>query len=188
MEQNGCACGERVEKKINYEGDVAYLAAQGFDGVKLDGCGHQRNMTLCKLVASEHQVRFCPPRPSRSPRPPPRTHLTSFLTTPVHTTPMHTPAHTHTCEDAQLMKATGKNYTIENCHWGDCTHSDDSSCPTTEWCPFNWYRSSGDINSGSMSWFHNLQTTIRFQSWDAPVSRPGCWVSCLSASRWRFFV
>ena len=31
----------------------------------------------------------------------------------------------------------GKNYTIENCHWGDCTASDDSSCPTQEWCPFN---------------------------------------------------
>jgi len=76
---------------------------------------------------------------------------------------------------AQLMQATGKNYSIENCHWGDCTHGDDSSCPTLEWCPFNWYRSSGDINSGHMSWFDNLQTTIRFQSWDAPVSRPGCW-------------
>ena len=31
---------------INYEGDVAYLSAMGFDAVKLDGCGHQRNMTL----------------------------------------------------------------------------------------------------------------------------------------------
>eukprot|EP00038_Savillea_parva_P002170 m.111306 g.111306 ORF g.111306 m.111306 type:complete len:180 (+) comp10749_c0_seq2:141-680(+) len=42
-------------------------------------------------------------------------------------------------------------------------------------CPFNWYRSSGDINAGTMSWFNNLQTTIRFQDWAAPVSRPGCW-------------
>ena len=33
------------------------------------------------------------------------------------------------------MAASGRNYTIENCHWGDCTNSDDSSCPTTEWCP-----------------------------------------------------
>lgn len=44
--QNGCACGERVEKKINYEGDVKMLNSFGFDEVKLDGCGHQRNMTL----------------------------------------------------------------------------------------------------------------------------------------------
>jgi hypothetical protein len=40
---------------------------------------------------------------------------------------------------AELMKATGKNYSIENCHWGGCSSSDDSSCPTIEWCPFNWY-------------------------------------------------
>ena len=99
-----------------------------------------------------------------------------------------------------------------SCHWGRCTDSDDSSCPSTEcefcdrvlcrcsavpWvcppalslidiamdctyversgCPFNWYRSSGDINAGHSSWYSNLQTTIRFQSWEQPVSQPGCW-------------
>ena len=25
------------------------------------------------------------------------------------------------------------------------------------------------------SWYANLQTTIRFQTWEAPVSQPGCW-------------
>jgi hypothetical protein len=50
---------------------------------------------------------------------------------------------------AQLMQESGKNYTIENCHWGRCTDSDDSSCHTREWCPFNWYRSSGDINAAA---------------------------------------
>jgi hypothetical protein len=34
---------------------------------------------------------------------------------------------------AELMEATGKNYSIENCHWGSCTDSDDSSCPTVDW-------------------------------------------------------
>jgi hypothetical protein len=121
--ENGCACGEHVELPINYEGDVKLLHDFGFDAVKLDGCGAQRNMTLY----------------------------------------------------AQLMRESGKNYSIENCHWGRCTPSDDSSCPTTEWCPFNWYRSSGDINAGHTSWYSNLQTTVRFQSWDAPVSQPGCW-------------
>lgn len=76
---------------------------------------------------------------------------------------------------AELMKESGKNYSIENCHWGRCTDADDSSCPTVDWCPFNWYRSSGDINAGHTSWYRNLQTTIRFQSWEAPVSQPGCW-------------
>ena len=121
--ENGCACGERRALEQNYEGDVRQLHALGFDAVKLDGCGAQRNMTLY----------------------------------------------------AALMKSTRKNYSIENCHWGRCTDSDDSSCPTQEWCPFNWYRSSGDINSSPMSWLSNLQTTIRFQDPKTPLSQPGCW-------------
>jgi hypothetical protein len=44
--QNGCACGEREEHTINYEGDIASLHALGFDAVKFDGCGAQNNMTL----------------------------------------------------------------------------------------------------------------------------------------------
>ena len=121
--ENGCACGERHELELNYEGDVRKLHEFGFDGVKLDGCGAQRNMT----------------------------------------------------KYAALMKATGQSYLIENCHWGRCTEGDDSSCPTTDWCPFNWYRTSGDINSSPMSWYGNLQTTIPFQDKAAPLSRPGCW-------------
>ena len=121
--ENGCACGERKALVQNYEGDVKSLHAFDFDGVKLDGCGAQRNMTFY----------------------------------------------------AQLMKATGKSYLIENCHWGRCSDGDDSSCPTTEWCPFNWYRTSGDINSSPMSWYSNLQTTIKFQDKTTPLSVPGCW-------------
>ena len=44
--ENGCACGEREEVLKNYEGDVRMLHALEFDGVKLDGCGKQRNLTL----------------------------------------------------------------------------------------------------------------------------------------------
>ena len=121
--ENGCACGERHALEINYEGDVRNLHDLGFDGVKLDGCGAQRNMTLY----------------------------------------------------ADLMAKTGKSYLIENCHWGRCSAGDDSSCPTTDWCPFNWYRTSGDINASPMSWLGNLQTTIRFQDPQTPLSVPGCW-------------
>merc|ERR1711865_251027 len=120
---NGCKCGEHIEKELNYQGDISDLHAFGFDGVKIDGCGKQRNQTLY----------------------------------------------------AQLMKESGRNYTIENCHWGDCTDSDDSSCPTQDWCPFNWFRTSGDINSSPQSWLANLQTTIKFQDFEAPLSQPGCW-------------
>lgn len=76
---------------------------------------------------------------------------------------------------AELMNATGAAYEIENCHWGDCTDNDASSCPTADWCPFNFFRTSGDSNNKLGTWFDNMQTTIRFQGWDSPVSRPGCW-------------
>ena len=43
---NGCACGEPLEKEINYAGDVAELLASGFTAMKLDSCGAQKNLTL----------------------------------------------------------------------------------------------------------------------------------------------
>jgi alpha-galactosidase len=78
----------------------------------------------------------------------------------------------------ELMRATGRNFSIENhkkpegptgCHLGGA-----SSCPTLDYCPFNWYRSSHDISSKASSWFGNLQTVIPFVG-DPPLSRPGCW-------------
>ena len=44
--ENGCACGERRALDINYRGDVRSLHRLGFDGVKIDSCGAQKNMTL----------------------------------------------------------------------------------------------------------------------------------------------
>ena len=126
---NGCACGERKERLVNYQGDIQRLHEFGFDAAKFDGCGAQTNMTYY----------------------------------------------------AELMKATGKSYAVENCHWGSCGadkwyhNPDGSSCPTHDWCPFNWYRTSGDINSGEDSWFNNLQTTIKFQDPAKPLSVPSCW-------------
>lgn len=120
---NGCKCGEHMERHANYVGDIQDLHDFDFDGVKIDGCGAERNQTLY----------------------------------------------------AQRMRESGKNYTIENCHWGRCTDSDDSSCPTLDWCPFNWFRTSGDINAGASSWLANLQTVIRFQDPLQPLSQPGCW-------------
>ncbi|KAL1524703.1 hypothetical protein AB1Y20_019588 [Prymnesium parvum] len=120
---NGCKCGERSEVLANYQGDIASLRAFGFDGVKIDGCGAQKNQTLY----------------------------------------------------AELMRASGRAFTIENCHWGDCTGGDDSSCPTPSWCPFNWYRTSMDISTSAMSWLTNLQTASRFLDPLAPLSVPGCW-------------
>ena len=43
---NGCGCNERAERRVNYEGDVRATVEWGFDGVKIDSCGAQKNMTL----------------------------------------------------------------------------------------------------------------------------------------------
>jgi len=126
---NGCACGERKERLLNYRGDIQRLHEYGFDAAKFDGCGAATNMTLY----------------------------------------------------AELMAETGRSFAVENCHWGSCGadkwyhNPDGSSCPTEKWCPFNWFRTSGDINSRIDSWFANLQTTIKFQDKDRPLSVPSCW-------------
>jgi len=126
---NGCACGERQEREVNYKGDVQRLLEYGFDAVKFDGCGAATNMT----------------------------------------------------KYAEYMSHTGRSYATENCHWGHCGadswyhNPDGSSCPTQTWAPFNWFRTSGDINGGALSWLNNLQTAIRFLDYEAPLSQPGVW-------------
>ena len=76
---------------------------------------------------------------------------------------------------AELMRNSGRNYTIEvhNPSAGAC--ADTSTCPTSSWCPFNWFRTSHDINTKPQSWVTNLQTTTRFQDAKAPLSQPSCW-------------
>lgn len=39
---NGCACGERKERLLNYQGDIQRLHEFGFDAAKFDGCGAGR--------------------------------------------------------------------------------------------------------------------------------------------------
>ena len=125
--QNGCKCPEKQAPERNYAGDVQSLKDFGFDGVKLDDCGAQKNSTLY----------------------------------------------------AQLMRESGKNFSIENHkkpEGRDCGQMGGASaCPTLDWCPFNWYRSSHDINSSPGSWFGNLQTTLPFLAYEQPLSRPSCW-------------
>jgi alpha-galactosidase len=76
---------------------------------------------------------------------------------------------------ARLFNATGKAFLMENCHAGDCTLDDNSGCATREWCPFNLFRASRDIDNTDTRWFLNLQAAIRFLDREAPVSQPGCW-------------
>lgn len=76
---------------------------------------------------------------------------------------------------AELMEATGKQYEIEDCKAGDCQDgSDDSGCPTKDWCPFTSFRVSRDIDTTDTRWFLNLQSAVRFLG-PEPLSRESCW-------------
>eukprot|EP00456_Euglypha_rotunda_P072685 TRINITY_DN6586_c0_g1_i2.p1 TRINITY_DN6586_c0_g1~~TRINITY_DN6586_c0_g1_i2.p1 ORF type:complete len:534 (-),score=57.64 TRINITY_DN6586_c0_g1_i2:133-1734(-) len=69
---------------------------------------------------------------------------------------------------ADLLNATGRPVLIENCHWG-------GTVPTLDWCPFNYFRTSGDISASWTSFFNNLQTVVPYTDYNNPLSRPGCW-------------
>lgn len=80
---------------------------------------------------------------------------------------------------AELMKNSGKNYTVENCHWGHCGtwkgSPDASSCPSRTWCPFNMYRTSTDMDVHEFDWMANLGTMRKYLESEPPLSQPGCW-------------
>uniref|UniRef100_A0A7S1CQ71 Alpha-galactosidase n=1 Tax=Bicosoecida sp. CB-2014 TaxID=1486930 RepID=A0A7S1CQ71_9STRA len=81
---------------------------------------------------------------------------------------------------AELINATGKAMLQENCHWGGTVPGQsggDAPCDGTETpsdCPYNFFRTSGDIQANWASMFGNLQTTTKFQG-VPPLSRPGTW-------------
>jgi hypothetical protein len=54
---NGCACGEPIERTINYAGDVAEASATNFDSFKLDSCGAQKNLSLYYELANASRPR-----------------------------------------------------------------------------------------------------------------------------------
>ena len=70
-----------------------------------------------------------------------------------------------------LINATGRPVTIENCHWGNQGKLDFQ--PTLDYCPFNFYRSSGDVAATYTSVLRNLASVTRYAQ--AGLSRPGCW-------------
>lgn len=67
---------------------------------------------------------------------------------------------------SSLIASTGKSILIENCHWGN-------TVPTADWCPWNYYRTSGDVRASYDSVLSNLMTTVQFAK--SNLSTPGCW-------------
>jgi len=58
---------------------------------------------------------------------------------------------------------------VENCHWG----SKVPYKPNATWCPWNFYRTSGDVRANYGSVVGNLQSTV--PSAQQNLSYPGCW-------------
>ena len=86
------------------------------------------------------------------------------------------------------MNATGKPILIEDCHWGKDgpgswgdggkLNQGPNEVPPEKWCPFNFFRTSGDIGSSWGKVFGNLQSVIKHQPWgnsSAVRTGPGCW-------------
>ena len=111
---NNCICSDHCTGPECYQGDVDAVMDYGFDSIKLDGCGGERDLTLY----------------------------------------------------ADLFNQTGKSILIENCHWG-------GTVPNATWCPWNYFRSSGDIRASYDAVVGNLQTTIQWAK--SGLSQPGCW-------------
>ncbi len=70
---------------------------------------------------------------------------------------------------SDLINATGVAIEMENCHWGSAEPYE----PTIDWCPWNFYRTSGDVRASYHSVMANLKTTYKYA--DTLLSRPGCW-------------
>merc|ERR1712232_1162749 len=63
----------------------------------------------------------------------------------------------------------GKPVMVENCHWGSKVPFE----PNRTWCPWNFYRTSGDVRAKYGSVIGNLNTVTKFSSRN--LSTPGCW-------------
>jgi len=55
---------------------------------------------------------------------------------------------------------------IENCHWG-------GTVPNETWCPWNFFRTSGDVRASYGSVVGNLLTTVHWA--EKKLAKPGCW-------------
>jgi hypothetical protein len=65
-----------------------------------------------------------------------------------------------------LIASHGKAIEIENCHWG-------GTIPNATWCPFNFYRTSGNVRANFDAIMGNLETVMPLAAKN--LSTPGCW-------------
>ena len=89
---------------------------------------------------------------------------------------------------AELMNATGRPVLVEECHWGGGApgtwgdggqlNRGPNEVPAAKWCPYNFFRTSNDIQAEWSSVFKNLQSVAPHQPWlrsaGEVVTGPGC--------------
>jgi alpha-galactosidase len=74
----------------------------------------------------------------------------------------------------EYIKASGKAIMVENCHWGSkVPFKPDPTLPPAQGCPWNFYRSSGDVRASYASVLRNLGTVMPLHQ--SNLSYPGCW-------------
>jgi alpha-galactosidase len=156
---NNCICNEHQFKDPSYitkhmQASAAAVAEYGFDGVKLDGCGEFLNLTwwaeLLNATGRPIMIENC--------------HWGGTTPGGVHDEVLS--------EEVRLAKKKkGLSSQV-----GGPSQSDAPCTGTTlpSDCPYNFFRTSGDISSNWGSMFKNLQTTIKFLG-DPPLARPGTW-------------
>jgi alpha-galactosidase len=75
---------------------------------------------------------------------------------------------------AIVAAGKGKPIMVENCHWGSKKpFQPDRSKPPAEGCPWNFYRTSGDVRASYASIRGNLASVTHLAA--ANLSYPGCW-------------
>jgi alpha-galactosidase len=75
---------------------------------------------------------------------------------------------------AIVAAGKGKSIMVENCHWGSkYPFKPDKTKPPAEGCPWNFYRTSGDVRASYASIIRNLGTTYPLSKQN--LSYPGCW-------------
>ena len=75
--------------------------------------------------------------------------------------------------DTILRRLADKPILVENCNWGRKQYDPDPDLPPRQGCPYNYYRSSGDIQLSYASVLSNLASIERYRARN--MSIPGCW-------------
>ena len=148
--RNGCSEGDHngCTELSCYAGDVNATLALGFDSLKLDGCGGQRDIQLWSEMFN-HSIRAW---------------------NEYHPTQKRLPMMIENCHTGMETKPPTGQGPLDWGSKGITPHYDDKG---ELWCPFHMYRTGGDNRPTWGSVLSHLNRTVAFA--EANLSVPGCW-------------